>query len=92
MQATLALFAARRTSGILVNVGFHQTSVVPSMSIEFVIVFEKYLMFSHAAKSLGIFLRLPGLNDLKMDLKCIIMNPFMVVPHCVIDSKSTMLI
>ncbi|XP_042001776.1 actin-related protein 8-like [Salvia splendens] len=28
-QATLALFAARRTSGILVNVGFHQTSVVP---------------------------------------------------------------
>ncbi|PIN21343.1 actin [Handroanthus impetiginosus] len=28
-QATLALFAARRTSGIVVNVGFHQTSVVP---------------------------------------------------------------
>ncbi|KAL7088221.1 hypothetical protein ACP275_13G115000 [Erythranthe tilingii] len=28
-QATLALFAARRISGIVVNVGFHQTSVVP---------------------------------------------------------------
>ncbi|MFS7894568.1 putative Actin family, ATPase, nucleotide binding domain-containing protein [Helianthus anomalus] len=28
-QATLALFAARRTSGILVNIGFNQTSVVP---------------------------------------------------------------
>ncbi|KAI3810155.1 hypothetical protein L1987_19765 [Smallanthus sonchifolius] len=28
-QATLALFAARKTSGILVNVGFNQTSVVP---------------------------------------------------------------
>lgn len=28
-QAVLALFAARRTSGIVVNVGFHQTSVVP---------------------------------------------------------------
>ncbi|KAL0399041.1 UNVERIFIED_CONTAM: Actin-related protein 8 [Sesamum radiatum] len=28
-QATLALFAARRTSGVVVNVGFHQTSVVP---------------------------------------------------------------
>lgn len=28
-QATLALFAARRTSGIVVNIGFHQTSVVP---------------------------------------------------------------
>ncbi|KZV56327.1 actin-related protein 8 [Dorcoceras hygrometricum] len=28
-QATLALFAARRTSGIVVNVGFNQTSVVP---------------------------------------------------------------
>lgn len=28
-QATLALYAARRTSGIVVNVGFHQTSVVP---------------------------------------------------------------
>ncbi|CAK9180724.1 unnamed protein product [Ilex paraguariensis] len=27
--ATLALFAARRTSGIVVNIGFHQTSVVP---------------------------------------------------------------
>lgn len=31
VQATLALFAARKTSGILVNVGFNQTSVVPSM-------------------------------------------------------------
>ncbi|XP_019196420.1 PREDICTED: actin-related protein 8 [Ipomoea nil] len=28
-QAVLALFAARRTSGIVVNIGFHQTSVVP---------------------------------------------------------------
>ncbi|XP_051128525.1 actin-related protein 8 isoform X2 [Andrographis paniculata] len=28
-QATLALFSARRTSGIVVNIGFHQTSVVP---------------------------------------------------------------
>nr|XP_043608614.1 actin-related protein 8-like isoform X2 [Erigeron canadensis] len=28
-QATLALFAAKRTSGIVVNIGFHQTSVVP---------------------------------------------------------------
>ncbi|CAA0832497.1 Actin-related protein 8 [Striga hermonthica] len=28
-QATLALFAARRTSGIVVNVGFNQTSIVP---------------------------------------------------------------
>ncbi|KAM7495683.1 hypothetical protein LguiB_030292 [Lonicera macranthoides] len=28
-QATLALFAARRTSGIVVNIGFQQTSVVP---------------------------------------------------------------
>lgn len=28
----MALFAARRTSGIVVNVGFNQTSVVPSMS------------------------------------------------------------
>ncbi|KAL7186828.1 hypothetical protein ACSBR2_028531 [Camellia fascicularis] len=28
-QATLALYAARRTSGIVVNIGFHQTSVVP---------------------------------------------------------------
>ncbi|KAI3673922.1 hypothetical protein L6452_40053 [Arctium lappa] len=28
-QATLALFAAQRTSGIVVNIGFHQTSVVP---------------------------------------------------------------
>lgn len=33
MQATLALFSARRTSGILVNIGFHQTSVVPSMLV-----------------------------------------------------------
>uniref|UniRef100_A0A803LQE6 F-box domain-containing protein n=1 Tax=Chenopodium quinoa TaxID=63459 RepID=A0A803LQE6_CHEQI len=30
-QATLALYAARRTSGIVVNIGFHQTSVVPSI-------------------------------------------------------------
>ncbi|KAK9156461.1 hypothetical protein Sjap_003941 [Stephania japonica] len=29
MMATLALFAARRTSGIVVNIGFHVTSVVP---------------------------------------------------------------
>lgn len=28
-QAILALYAARRTSGILVNIGFHQTAVVP---------------------------------------------------------------
>ncbi|KAF5201254.1 Actin-related protein [Thalictrum thalictroides] len=28
-QATLALFAARRVSGIVVNIGFHVTSVVP---------------------------------------------------------------
>ncbi|KAI3769089.1 hypothetical protein L6452_00186 [Arctium lappa] len=28
-QATLALFAARKTSGIVVNIGFNQTSVVP---------------------------------------------------------------
>ncbi|XP_052207271.1 actin-related protein 8-like isoform X4 [Diospyros lotus] len=28
-QATLALYAARRTSGIVVNIGFNQTSVVP---------------------------------------------------------------
>ncbi|KAF9604995.1 hypothetical protein IFM89_012951 [Coptis chinensis] len=28
-QATLALFAARRISGIVVNIGFHVTSVVP---------------------------------------------------------------
>ncbi|GAA0150696.1 actin and actin related protein [Lithospermum erythrorhizon] len=28
-QATLALFAARRTSGIVVNIGFHHTSIVP---------------------------------------------------------------
>ncbi|KAH9620238.1 hypothetical protein KSS87_019020 [Heliosperma pusillum] len=28
-QATLALYAARRTSGIVVNIGFHQTSIVP---------------------------------------------------------------
>ncbi|KAL6513984.1 Actin-like protein arp8 [Orobanche hederae] len=28
-QATLALFAARHTSGIVVNVGFNQTSIVP---------------------------------------------------------------
>ncbi|KAL8205759.1 hypothetical protein R6Q57_009310 [Mikania cordata] len=28
-QATLALFAARKTSGILVNIGFNQTCVVP---------------------------------------------------------------
>ncbi|KAL3508306.1 hypothetical protein ACH5RR_027707 [Cinchona calisaya] len=28
-QAILALFAARRTSGIVVNIGFNQTSVVP---------------------------------------------------------------
>ncbi|XP_021745008.1 actin-related protein 8-like isoform X2 [Chenopodium quinoa] len=30
-QATLALYAARRTSGIVVNIGFHQTSVAPSI-------------------------------------------------------------
>ncbi|XP_062093740.1 actin-related protein 8-like [Humulus lupulus] len=28
-QATLALYAARRTSGIVVNIGFQVTSVVP---------------------------------------------------------------
>ncbi|PIA58257.1 hypothetical protein AQUCO_00500294v1 [Aquilegia coerulea] len=28
-QATLALFAARRVSGIVVNIGFHVTSIVP---------------------------------------------------------------
>ncbi|XP_042502709.1 actin-related protein 8-like [Macadamia integrifolia] len=28
-QASLALYAARRTSGIVVNIGFHATSVVP---------------------------------------------------------------
>uniref|UniRef100_A0A5B6ZP89 Putative actin-related protein 8 n=1 Tax=Davidia involucrata TaxID=16924 RepID=A0A5B6ZP89_DAVIN len=28
-QATLALYAARQTSGIVVNIGYHQTSVVP---------------------------------------------------------------
>ncbi|XP_027061116.1 actin-related protein 8 [Coffea arabica] len=28
-QAVLALFAARRTSGVVVNIGFNQTSVVP---------------------------------------------------------------
>ncbi|XP_076890872.1 actin-related protein 8-like [Bidens hawaiensis] len=28
-QATLALFAARKTSGILVNIGFNQTSILP---------------------------------------------------------------
>ncbi|XP_076926834.1 actin-related protein 8-like [Bidens hawaiensis] len=31
-QATLALFAARKTSGILVNVGFNQTSIVPILN------------------------------------------------------------
>ncbi|KAI3496759.1 hypothetical protein L1887_39134 [Cichorium endivia] len=31
-QATLALFSARRTSGILVNIGFHQTSIVPILN------------------------------------------------------------
>lgn len=29
-QAVLALYAARRTSGIVVNIGFHVTSIVPS--------------------------------------------------------------
>jgi actin-related protein len=29
-QATLALYAAQRTSGIVVNIGFQVTSVVPS--------------------------------------------------------------
>ncbi|KAE9456515.1 hypothetical protein C3L33_11477, partial [Rhododendron williamsianum] len=29
LQATLALYAARRTSGIVVNIGFQQTSIVP---------------------------------------------------------------
>ena len=28
-QAVLALFAARKVSGIVVNIGFHQTSIVP---------------------------------------------------------------
>ncbi|XP_071702455.1 actin-related protein 8-like [Rutidosis leptorrhynchoides] len=31
-QATLALLAAKRTSGIVVNIGFHQTSVVPILN------------------------------------------------------------
>lgn len=31
-QAVLALFAARRTSGIAVNIGFHQTSIVPVLN------------------------------------------------------------
>ncbi|KAB1205316.1 Actin-related protein 8 [Morella rubra] len=31
-QATLALYAARRTSGIVVNIGFHVTSVVPILN------------------------------------------------------------
>ncbi|KAF5796326.1 putative F-box domain, Actin family, F-box-like domain superfamily [Helianthus annuus] len=31
-QATLALFAAKRTSGIVVNIGFHQTTVVPILN------------------------------------------------------------
>ncbi|XP_022886529.1 actin-related protein 8 isoform X1 [Olea europaea var. sylvestris] len=31
-QATLALFAARHTSGIVVNIGFHQTSIVPILN------------------------------------------------------------
>ncbi|CAH9135196.1 unnamed protein product [Cuscuta epithymum] len=31
-QAVLALFAARQTSGIVVNIGFHQTSVVPILN------------------------------------------------------------
>ncbi|XP_020265998.1 actin-related protein 8 isoform X2 [Asparagus officinalis] len=30
-QAVLALYAARRTSGIVVNIGFHVTSIVPIM-------------------------------------------------------------
>lgn len=35
MQATLALYAARRTSGIVVNIGFQVTSVVPSKCLTF---------------------------------------------------------
>lgn len=31
-QAVLALYAARRTSGIVVNIGFNVTSVVPGKS------------------------------------------------------------
>ncbi|KAM2046992.1 hypothetical protein ACFX1T_005712 [Malus domestica] len=31
-QATLALYAARRTSGIVVNIGFQVTSVVPILN------------------------------------------------------------
>ncbi|XP_052178104.1 actin-related protein 8-like [Diospyros lotus] len=31
-QATLSLYAARQTSGVVVNIGFHQTSVVPILS------------------------------------------------------------
>ncbi|KAM7269447.1 hypothetical protein ACFE04_024944 [Oxalis oulophora] len=31
-QATLALYAAKRTSGIVVNIGFHVTSVVPILN------------------------------------------------------------
>lgn len=31
-QATLALYAAKKTSGILVHIGFHQTSVVPILN------------------------------------------------------------
>ncbi|KAK9072216.1 hypothetical protein SSX86_008648 [Deinandra increscens subsp. villosa] len=31
-QATLALFAARRTSGIVVNIGFQQTTIVPILN------------------------------------------------------------
>ncbi|KAM1236472.1 hypothetical protein ACFX2G_038336 [Malus domestica] len=30
-QATLALYAGRRTSGIIVNIGFQVTSIVPSL-------------------------------------------------------------
>ncbi|XP_039039678.1 actin-related protein 8-like [Hibiscus syriacus] len=32
MHGTLALFAARRTSGIVVNIGFQVTSVVPILN------------------------------------------------------------
>lgn len=50
MQATLALYAARRTSAIVVNIGFHVTSVLPSKLLDLV-----FLIFLSGSVRLNVF-------------------------------------
>ncbi|PKI35702.1 hypothetical protein CRG98_043860 [Punica granatum] len=69
-QATLALFAARRTSGIAVNIGFQVTSVVPILNGKVMRKVGVEVIGLGASKLTGFLSELMQQNNIKFESLC----------------------